>query len=56
VSRPLVPLVLAIVALSVFMSAAPALIALADALVPLIVAVGAVAVICRLVWHFTDRY
>lgn len=34
----------------------PTLVALLDALVPLVIAVGAVVVVLRLVWHFTNLY
>lgn len=45
-----------VVALWVLISAAPILVGLAHALVPLIVAVGFVAVLLRLAWYFTSRY
>jgi hypothetical protein len=55
-SRPVVYLVAAIVALSVLVSAGPTLIGLLNATVPLVVAGGSVVVALRLVWHFTNRY
>lgn len=36
--------------------AGPALAGLAHAAVPLVVAVGVVAALLRIVWHFTNRY
>jgi hypothetical protein len=49
-------LVLAAVAVSVLVSSAPALIRLAQAAVPLVIAVGTVATVWRVVWYFTRRY
>lgn len=49
-------LVVAIVGLAVLTSAGPTVVALAHALVPIVLAVGAVAVVLRLVWYFTNRY
>ncbi len=48
-------LVAAVVVLSVLVSAGPTLVALARAAVPLIVALGVVAVVVRVVWWFTNR-
>jgi hypothetical protein len=49
-------LVIAIVGLAVLVSAGPTLVALLQAAVPLVVAVGALGIILRLVWHYTNRY
>ena len=46
-------LVIGIIALSVLVSAGPTLVALAEAAVPLVIAVGIVAVIVRLVFFHT---
>lgn len=46
----------AIVLLSVLVSAGPTLVGLAHAAVPLVIALGSVAVVLRLVWYFTNRY
>lgn len=49
-------LIAAIVLLSVLLSAGPTLVGLARAAVPLVIALGSVAVVLRLVWYFTSRY
>ncbi|MDO8213475.1 hypothetical protein [Conexibacter sp. CPCC 206217] len=54
-TKPVVFLVAAIVTLSVLVSAGPPLVAILDAAVPLVVAVGLVGAIVRLVWHYTSR-
>jgi hypothetical protein len=45
-----------VVILGMVISAAPALIALLEAAVPLVIVVGIVVAVLRLVWHFTDGY
>ena len=55
-SKPLALLVVAIVVLSVLVSAGPTLVALAHATVLLILAIGGVAALLRLIWLFTSRY
>lgn len=49
-------LVVAIVTLAVLVSAGPTLVGLAHAAVPLVIAIGSVAGLLRLIWHFTNRY
>jgi hypothetical protein len=49
-------LVVSIVGLSALVSAGPTLISLADAAVPLVIAVGIVVGVLRLIWHYTSRY
>jgi hypothetical protein len=49
-------LIVAIVALSILVSAGPTLIALVQAAVPLVIAVGVVAVILRLVFFHTRQW
>ncbi len=49
-------LVVGIVALAVLVSAGPTLVALAHAAVPLVIALGVVAVIVRLVFFHTRRW
>lgn len=44
------------VVLALVMSAGPTLVHLAQAAVPLVIALGAVAVVVRLVWYLTNRY
>jgi hypothetical protein len=48
-------LVLVVVACTVLACVGPVLIGLAHAAVPVVVAVGAVAVVLRIVWHYTGR-
>jgi hypothetical protein len=55
-NRLVVWLIAAVVTVSILSSAGPALIGLAQAAVPLVIALGGVVVVLRLVWHFTDRY
>lgn len=55
-SRAVAWLVIAVVALSVLNSAGPTLVGLAEAAVPLIIAIGCVAIAARIVWHFTSWY
>lgn len=55
-TRLVVGLVVAIVALSALVSAGPTIVALANALAPLVLAVGLVIAVLRIVWHFTKRY
>lgn len=55
-TRLTVALVAAVVGLAVLVAAGPTLVALLDAAVPLVIAVGAVVVVLRLVWHFTNLY
>ena len=45
-----------VVGLAVVLMVGPALVALAHALVPLVIAGGIVAVLLRLVWFFTTRF
>lgn len=49
-------LIVAIVLLHLLASAGPTLTRLADAAVPLVVALGLVVALLRIVWHFTNRY
>jgi hypothetical protein len=49
-------LVLAIIGLAVLSAAGPMLVALFQAAVPLVIAVGAVALLLRAVWFFTHRW
>jgi hypothetical protein len=55
-NKPTAYLIAAIVALSVLVSAGPTLVALANAAVPLVIAVGVVAVALRLVFFHTRRW
>lgn len=55
-NKPIAYLIVAIVALSILVSAGPTLVALAHAAVPLVVAVGVVAVVVRLVFFHTRRW
>jgi len=55
-SRLVPGLVAAIVLLAVLVSAGPTLVELAHAAVPLVIAVGVVAVVVRLVWWFSNRF
>lgn len=43
------------VAAAVIQSAVPSLVALIRAAIPLVVTIGAFAVVLRVVWHYTDR-
>jgi hypothetical protein len=52
-NKPITYLIIAIVALAVLISAGPTLVTLTHAAVPLIVAVGIVAVVLRLVFFHT---
>jgi hypothetical protein len=52
-NKPVVYLIVAIVALSILVSAGPTLVALAHAAIPLIVAVGIVAAVLRLIFFHT---
>lgn len=47
-------LITAIVALAVLVAAGPALVALAHALAPLVLALGLVAGVLRLIWYWTS--
>jgi hypothetical protein len=49
-------LIVALVALSLLVSAGPTLIALAHAAVSLIAVLGIVVVVLRIVWYVTERY
>jgi hypothetical protein len=49
-------LVWAVVGLVVLSAAGPAVTAFAKAAVPLVIAVGAVALVLRAVWYFTNRW
>jgi hypothetical protein len=49
-------LVGALLVLLLLLSAGPTLIALFHAAVPLVIAVGAVVVVVRLIWVFTNRF
>jgi hypothetical protein len=55
-NKPIAYLIIAIVALSMLVSAGPTLIELAHAAVPLVVAVGVVAVALRLVFFHTRNW
>jgi hypothetical protein len=55
-SRPVAYLIGAIVFLSVLVSAGPTLVRLAHVAISLIAVVGIIAVVIRIVWHFTSRY
>lgn len=55
-TRIVLALVIAIVGLSVLVSAGPTLVGLAHAAVPLVIAIGLVVAVLRLVWHITNRY
>ena len=55
-SKPVVYLIVAIVALSVLVSAGPTLVALAHAAVPLVIVGGVVAVAVRLVFFHTRKW
>lgn len=55
-SQPGKSLLVIVVVLVVLTSAGPALVALAQALVPLVIVGGIVAVVLRVVWHYTNRY
>lgn len=52
-NKPVIYLIVAIVTLSILVSAGPTLIALVNTAVPLVVAVGIVAVVLRLVFFHT---
>lgn len=54
--RPFPILAASVIGLSMLAYAAPVLIVLANAVVPLVLAVGAVILMLRLAWHFTNRY
>ncbi len=56
VNRLVVYLIVGIVALSVLVSAGPTLVALVKAALPLVIAVGVVAVVLRLVFFHTRRW
>jgi len=49
-------LVILVIVLAVVVSAGPTLIAWIHAAVPLVIVGGIVAVVLRVVWHFTNRY
>ncbi len=55
-NKPVVFLVVAIVALAVLVSAGPTLVALTNAAVPLVIVVGVVVVALRLVFFHTRRW
>jgi hypothetical protein len=55
-TRLVVWLVVGIIALSVLVSAGPTIVALANALAPLVLAVGLVIAVLRIVWLFTKHY
>lgn len=46
----------ALVSLVILTAAGPALVALSNAVVPAVLAVGLVVAVLRLVWHYTSRY
>jgi hypothetical protein len=56
IGKPVLYIVIGIIALSVLVSAGPTLVALVNAAVPLVVAVGVVAVVLRLVFFHTRRW
>jgi hypothetical protein len=56
VNKPTVFLIVAIVTLSLLVSAGPALVALANAAVPLVLVVGIVVAVLRLVFFHTRRW
>jgi hypothetical protein len=45
-----------VMALAALVSAGPTLVKLLQAAVPLVIVGGIVAVVLRVVWHFTNRY
>lgn len=49
-------MVVAIFTLSALTSAGPVVVGLVHAVVPLVIAVGCMAIAWRLVWYFTNRY
>jgi hypothetical protein len=49
-------LVATVVVLCTLVSAGPTIVALIQAIAPLVVVVGCVAIALRLVWHFTSHY
>ena len=49
-------LVLALITISILVAAGPTIVCLAQALVPLIVAVGLTAAVVRIVWFYTRRW
>jgi hypothetical protein len=49
-------LFIGVLLLAVLSAVGPVIVALANALVPLIIVGGLVVGALRLVWHFTDRY
>lgn len=55
-NRLVVGLVCGVVALWALASIGPALVVLTDGLVPFVIAVGVVAALLRIVWHYTRRY
>jgi hypothetical protein len=55
-NRPLLYLVIGIVTLSILVSAGPTLVALANALVPLVIVLGVLAIALRLVFFHTRKW
>jgi hypothetical protein len=55
-SQPGKSLLVIVVVLVVLTSAGPALVALAQALVPLVIVGGIVVAVLRIVWHYTDHH
>jgi len=55
-SRLVAALVIALVTMSVLVSAGPTLVGLVHAVVPLVVVLGLVVLIGRIVWYLTSRY
>ncbi len=49
-------LLVLVIVLAVVVSAGPTLVALVHAAVPLVIVGGIVAVVVRVVWHYTNRY
>lgn len=49
-------LLVLVIVLAVVVSVGPTLVALVHAAVPLVIVGGIVAVVLRVVWHFTNRY
>lgn len=49
-------LILVVAALSALVSAGPTIVSIADALVPVVLVIGGLAIAGRIVWHYTSRY
>jgi hypothetical protein len=55
-NRLAVFVLLAILGLAVITAAGPTLVLLMRAAVPLVIAVGVMAIVLRVLWHFTHRW